>query len=101
MATYVPDRREVMNKYIDVAAPADVTLPGGRGNANAIVVTTRLGYDGERTQHYLDGTTFRWLGSRNASTGVEVVPTTRDELAEVWQGSPLWVDAPPAVQPER
>jgi hypothetical protein len=92
VATYVPDRRELFNKYLDVAAPTQAELPGG-GMARVVVVSSRVGYEGSPTRHYLDADTFRWLGSRNEGTGVTAVPVTREELETIWAGTAVWSDA--------
>ncbi len=86
VATYAPERREILGRYLDVESPAEVPLPGG-GRGEAYIVKSRLGYSGETTRHYVDAKTFAWLGSLTPSQGVQVVPVDREaamaELASI------------------
>ena len=94
IAVWVPSRREVMMKYVDVAAPAEVELPGGRGTREAIVVSTRIGLNGVATDHFIDADTFAWLGTSGGEADTEVWPATPDEIAEVWKGTTMLPDVP-------
>ncbi|MEM1013127.1 MAG: hypothetical protein AAGI46_13015, partial [Planctomycetota bacterium] len=83
VASYVPERREVMSRYLDVQPPAEVSVPGG-GRREAYIVSSRIGFTGEPTRHYVDAETFNWLGSITPSQGVQVFIVTRDQaLAEL------------------
>jgi len=79
VATYVPGRREVYSRYLDVAPAAEVTLPAG-GRGRAIIVTSRLGHAGEPTRHYVDANDFTYLGSVTPGEGLQVIPTSRQGI---------------------
>lgn len=89
IAVYAPDRREVWSKYIDVAPPRTVRLPGDRGERLVLIVTTRLGLNGDATRHFIDSQTYEWLGSVTDATATEVWPCDREEIEEVWRDTPL------------
>lgn len=88
IAVYAPDRREVMNKYIDVAPPRQMTTPAGERRL-VMLVTTRLGLAGAPTRHYVDAESYAWLGSVNDETGIRIWPGTREDIAEVWQDTTM------------
>ena len=92
VAVYAPGRREVMNKYVDVAGPALVTPPGAAAGdlpVRAFTVTTRLGVGGDPTVHYVAAEGYRWLGSVDGAGGTSVIPSTRDEVDAIWRGTPM------------
>ena len=89
VAVYAPDRREVYSKYLDVADVAEVKLPAG-GTGKAIVVSARLGYAGQPTEHYIDPGTFAWLGSKTPGSATAVYPASLEVVAETFRGDPLW-----------
>lgn len=88
IAVYAPERREVMNKYLDVAPPRRMTTPGGEQRL-VMLVTTRLGLAGAPTRHYVDAETYEWLGSVNEETDLQIWPSSREEIAQVWQDTTM------------
>ncbi len=92
VAAYAPDRREIFSRYLDVGEPEVVTLPAG-GQGRAIVVTSRMGYSGQPTRHFIDPKTFVWLGSSTPSTSTQIYPVTREALEQALVGTAIWDDA--------
>lgn len=116
-ANYVPERREVMLRYIDVKPTRGVRFGGaGTGGPDdaatplvrATPIEDKLGLDGYLTTHYVteDGA---YLGSETKYTDddgrdftVDLIATTADDLTQRWTGranlAPLG-DAPGTVKP--
>jgi hypothetical protein len=94
-ATYIGDSREVMLRYIDVLAEADVTFNGQR--RRAVVVQDRIGLRGSTTLHYYsaDGT---YLGSENKDAAIVILPTDAATLRRIWNDVEL--TRPQAVEKE-
>lgn len=99
-ASYVSDRNEVMNRFIDVGYEEEVELGGQK--VRAVPVTDRLGYEGARTVHYIspDG---KYLGSVNEESKVTILATDRVTLEKLWKNANLTKPAEiePAAAPEK
>ena len=85
-ATYVPDKREVMARYVDVGVEQEVTL-GGR-QVMAIPVGDRIGFEGSVTTHYVNAAG-EYLGSVNPDTKVEILPSDAATLEQIWKNVDL------------
>ena len=81
-ATYVPEARAVMQRYLDVGAEKRVTLAGE--SLRAIPVEDRIGLEGSVTTHYVtrDG---KYLGSENKDAGVLMLPSDEQSLLKIWK----------------
>lgn len=85
-AVYVPEIREVMNRYIDVKDEQEVTFAGRK--IQAIPVEDRLGWQGSLTVHYLTrGGTY--LGSENKEAHLTMIPTDAKTLLAIWKNADL------------
>jgi hypothetical protein len=85
-ATYVEEARAVMNRYVDVGEEQRVTLAGE--TLRAIPVKDRIGLDGSVTTHYV-ARNGQYLGSENADTGIQMLPSTEEKLLEIWKDANL------------
>ncbi len=109
-ATYVPERREVMLRYIDVLQPRWVSFGGadGQERQEAVPIEDKVGLDGHVTTHYVtpNGT---YLGSETKFTDdaakeitISFIATTAADLKQRWGEranlAPLG-DAPGALKP--
>jgi hypothetical protein len=85
-ATYVPDSRVVMHRYVDVGIEQRVTFAGKQ--VRAIPITDRIGWHGSTTTHYLahDG---RYLGSENKESRLLILPTDAQTLLLIWKNPNL------------
>ncbi|MEM6313155.1 MAG: hypothetical protein AAF743_03665, partial [Planctomycetota bacterium] len=81
-AQWIPDRGEIMLRYIDVLPPEDVRL--GRGMVTGIVVEDRIGLEGSTTRHVFHPDTGRYLGSTNPEAKLLLLPATQEEVEAVW-----------------
>ncbi|HEV7300611.1 MAG TPA: hypothetical protein VGN72_14700 [Tepidisphaeraceae bacterium] len=89
-ATFVPDRREVMMRYVDTLPSRQVTFAGQ--TVRATPIEEKIGLDGYVTTHYIeDGG--RYLGSETkypdesgTPLTISYVATTSDDLAKRWEG---------------
>jgi hypothetical protein len=81
-ASYVPERREVMSRYLDVRPEAEVVFNGKL--VRAIVIEDRVGLRGSPTLHYFvaDGT---YLGSENRDSKILLLPTDVATLRGLWK----------------
>jgi hypothetical protein len=104
-ATFVPDRREVMMRYVDLQTERQVTFAGK--TLRATPVQEKIGLDGYVTTHYLDDAG-RYLGSESKFPDeagkmltVSYVATTADELNARWKDVNLTrpTETGAAVQP--
>jgi hypothetical protein len=95
-ATYVPETRQVMTRYVEVANPAMVNFNGT--TQRAVAISDRLGWHGSVTTHYMtpDG---RYLGSENKDTHTLILPSDGQTLLKIWKGANL--TNPGAVQRPR
>lgn len=85
-AVYVPELREVMNRYIDVKDEQEVTFAGRK--ILAVPVEDRLGWQGSLTVHYLTrGGTY--LGSENKEAHLTMIPTDAKTLLAIWKNADL------------
>jgi hypothetical protein len=94
-ATYVGDRREVMMRYVDVAAEQEVTIGGQR--VRAVPITDRLGLEGSATIHYIDPATNKYLGSVNNDSKITILPTDAETLQKKWANADLTRPKPAAA----
>jgi len=85
-ATYVPDTRQVMSRYVDVGEEGDFNFAGQ--TIHAVPITDRLGWRGSVTTHYMarDG---RYLGSENKDSHTVIIPTDAATLLSIWKGANL------------
>jgi len=95
-ATYVPDVREVMMRYVDVLPEQNVTFAGQ--TLRAITIQDRLGIDGSVTTHYMspEGA---YLGSENKDQKLIVLPSDAATLTNIWRNANL--TRPEGVQPQQ
>jgi hypothetical protein len=85
-AVYVPELREVMNRYIDVKNEQEVTFAGRK--IMAVPVEDRLGWQGSLTTHYLTrGGTY--LGSENKEAHLVMLPSDAKTLLAIWKNADL------------
>jgi hypothetical protein len=85
-ATYVPEIREVMHRYIDVGNEQSVTLAGK--TIRAVPITDRLGWHGSVTTHYMTPTG-TYLGSENKESHILMLPTDAESLMAIWKNANL------------
>jgi hypothetical protein len=85
-ATYVPETRQVMSRYVEVGNEGDFVLAGKP--IHAIPITDRLGWHGSITTHYVspDG---RYLGSENKDARTVILPTDAATLLAIWKSADL------------
>lgn len=93
-ASYNSESRQVMMRYVDVGAETDAVIDGKK--VRAIPVVERLGLEGSPTTHYMSAKG-AYLGSINAASKVEILPTDRATLVRLWEGRGLNLNAPEAV----
>lgn len=85
-AVYVPELRQVMNRYIDVKDEQEVTFAGRK--ILAVPVEDRLGWQGSLTTHYLTrGGTY--LGSENKEAHLMMLPSDAKTLLSIWKNADL------------
>lgn len=85
-AVYVPELREVMNRYIDVKDEQEVNFAGRK--ILAVPIEDRLGWQGSLTTHYLTrGGTY--LGSENKEAHLVMLPTDAKTLLAIWKNADL------------
>jgi hypothetical protein len=95
-ATYVPEQRELMMRYIDVQEPRKVQFNGQLVRATPVL--DRLGLEGPVTTHYLS-TDRVWLGSESKDTGITVLPSDEETLLKMWKDAILTSpELPPAPE---
>lgn len=94
-ATYVPDVREVMMRYVDVKPEQKVTFAGQ--TIRAVPIYDRLGLDGSVTIHYMspEGA---YIGSENKDQKLVVLPSDAATLTGIWKNANL--TRPEGVQPK-
>lgn len=85
-AVYVPEMREVMNRYIDVKDAQEVTFAGR--TFTAVPVEDRLGWSGSITTHYLTSSGV-YLGSENKDAHLIMLPTDAKTLLAIWKNANL------------
>jgi hypothetical protein len=100
-ASYVPEKREVMARYVDVGVEQEVTLGGQK--VMAIPVRDRIGFEGSVTTHYVNAAG-QYLGSVNPDTKVEILPSDAATLERIWKdvdlSKPAAVPIAPGIPPE-
>lgn len=94
-ASYSSENRQVMMRYVDVGTETEVTIDGKR--VRAIPVVERLGIEGAPTTHYMTAKG-AYLGSFNAASKIEILPTDRATLTRLWEGRSLNLTAPDAAK---
>lgn len=82
VAVYNPEQTEIWQQYVDVEGPRNETVFGEK--QLVMIVTTRMGLSGDPTTHYISTDGYRWLGSMNEATGVEIRPVDEATLRSVW-----------------
>jgi hypothetical protein len=92
-ASYVPEKRSVMARYVDVGVEQEAKI-GGQ-TVMAIPVRDRIGLEGSVTTHYVSRTG-QYLGSVNPDSNVEILPTDKPTLLSLWQSADL---SPPQAVP--
>jgi hypothetical protein len=85
-ASYVPEKRAVMARYVDVGIEQEVTI-GGRP-VMAVPVRDRIGLEGSITTHYI-GASGQYLGSSSPDTKIEILPTDAATLQHIWSNADL------------
>jgi hypothetical protein len=85
-AVYVPEVREVMNRYIDVKDVQEAEFAGKR--ILAVPVEDRLGWQGSLTTHYLTPGGL-YLGSENKEAHLVMLPTDAKTLLSIWKNADL------------
>ncbi|HEY2585438.1 MAG TPA: hypothetical protein VGI81_06735 [Tepidisphaeraceae bacterium] len=85
-AVYVPDIREVMERYIDVKDEQDVTFAGR--TVRAVPIEDRIGWHGSVTVHYMTPGGV-YLGSENKETHLVMIPTDAKTLLSIWKNADL------------
>jgi hypothetical protein len=99
-ASFVPERREVMSRYVDVKPMRNFTF-GGK-TVRVTPIEDKIGLDGFVTTHYVS-TEDVYLGSETVYTDAEnvenkiaFIASTADELKKLWDGANLTrpTDAP-------
>jgi hypothetical protein len=85
-ATYVPDTREVMLRYVDVGDERSVTFAGR--TLRAIPISDRIGWHGSITTHYMSANGL-YLGSENKESHLMMLPTDANDLLTVWKNANL------------
>jgi hypothetical protein len=85
-ATYVPDKRAVMARYVDVGVEQEVTLGGKQ--VMAIPVADRIGLEGAVTTHYVSAAG-QYLGSASPDSKIEILPSDAATLEQLWKNVDL------------
>lgn len=85
-AVYVPDTREVMERYIDVKDEQEVTFAGR--TVRAVPIEDRIGWHGSVTVHYMTPGGV-YLGSENKETHLVMIPTDAKTLLSIWKNADL------------
>ena len=85
-ATYVPEVKELMLRYVEVGRVGDYTL-GGR-SFRAVPITDRLGWHGSVTTHYLSPEG-KYLGAENKESGLLIQPVDAPTLLSIWKNANL------------
>jgi hypothetical protein len=85
-ASYVPNKREVMARYVDVGVEQQVKL--GDQMVTAIPVRDRLGLEGAVTTHYVNAAG-QYLGSVNPDSKVEILTSDAATLEKIWKNVDL------------
>jgi hypothetical protein len=97
-ASYVPETRQVMTRYVDVKplAPTPASLIGK--SQMAIPIDERAGLEGSITTHYLtpDGV---YLGSVNEANHIAIVATDEKSLRAIWKDAKF--ERPSEVEEEK
>jgi hypothetical protein len=83
---YVPERREVMMRYIEVGKEQEVFFNGD--HFRAIPVTDRMGWEGPVTTHYLS-LNGQYLGSESKDAKLVLLPTDGQTLLKLWKTANL------------
>jgi hypothetical protein len=81
-ASWVPEKQQVMTRYVEVLGESDGELAGHP--VHGIVVQDRFGLEGSVNTIYLskDGA---FLGSYNADSKITVLPSDPDTLKKIWK----------------
>lgn len=85
-ATYVPDTRAVMHRYVEVGHEQRVTFAGHA--VRAVPITDRIGWHGSITTHYMSPGG-KYLGSENKDSGLLILPTDAQTLLSIWKNANL------------
>lgn len=86
VATYEPNRKSVMTRYVDVLEPQFATFAGKR--QPAIAVEERVGLAGQPTTHYFTPAG-EYLATTIAATNTTILPTTQAEILAIWKDANL------------
>jgi hypothetical protein len=81
-ASWVPEKQEVMTRYVEVLGERDGELAGKP--VHGIVVQDRFGLEGSVNMIYLDKDG-SFLGSYNADSKITVLPSDPDSLKKIWK----------------
>jgi hypothetical protein len=81
-ASWVPEKQEVMTRYVEVLGERDGELAGKP--VHGIVVQDRFGLEGSVNTIYL-GKDGSFLGSYNADSKITVLPSDPDSLKKIWK----------------
>jgi hypothetical protein len=85
-ASYVPEKREVMARYVDVGAEQEATIAGRK--IEAIPVRDRLGLEGSVTIHYVNAAG-QYMGTVSPDSKVEILPSDAATLESIWKNVDL------------
>ena len=85
-ATYIPDTRAVMHRYVEVGREQRVTFGGNI--VRAVPITDRIGWHGSITTHYI-APSGKYLGSENKDSGLLILPTDAQTLLSIWKNANL------------
>lgn len=81
-ASYQSDNRQIMLRYVDVRPEATVKIDGQE--IRAVGVAEHIGASGSVTTHYVTRRG-QYLGSVNADTKLEIIPSDRSTLEGIWK----------------
>ena len=85
-ATYVPELREVMHRYVDIGVEQQVTFNGK--SVRAVPISDRIGYHGPVMVHYITRDR-KYLGSENKESHILILPTDAATLLSIWKNANL------------
>jgi hypothetical protein len=85
-ASYIPETQDVRMRYVDVSEEKEVMFAGQR--VRAIVVSERLGLEGNPTLHYVTAAG-QYLGSENKANKLLILPSDEASILKLWPDAKL------------
>lgn len=83
-ASYISgERRQVMNRYVDIGREQMTDLGGKK--MRAIPIRERTGLEGPVTTHWMNPENGKYLGSTCADAGLVVIATNAADLEGIWK----------------